>query len=114
MLHPYFEQFLPKTPGPASLPGSLHARYVRCGKPRCRCAGGDLHGPYFRHVWREDGRTVRRYVRAVDAPLVAAACAQYARLHPSQRAFQRTIREFSRASDEVIAVLDGLRAHGRD
>lgn len=28
------------------LAGSLVEQSRRCGKPGCRCAGGDLHGPY--------------------------------------------------------------------
>ena len=40
---------LPKT-------GSLQPEWRRCGKPRCRCASGPLHGPYWYLRWREGGR----------------------------------------------------------
>jgi len=29
------------------LPGSLRARHMQCGKQRCRCKTGSLHGPYY-------------------------------------------------------------------
>ena len=35
---------------------------VKCGKPRCRCAEGELHGPYwYAYAW-QDGRIRKRYV----------------------------------------------------
>ena len=41
------------------LRGSLHAEMKGCGKPACRCARGNLHGPYWSHRWREP--TARMY-----------------------------------------------------
>ena len=35
---------------------------VRCGKEKCRCASGELHGPYWYAYWSEDGRTKSQYV----------------------------------------------------
>ncbi|MGZ4881551.1 MAG: DUF6788 family protein [Halobacteriota archaeon] len=29
------------------LPGSLRKRHMQCGKRRCRCKTGTLHGPYY-------------------------------------------------------------------
>ena len=36
---------LPK-PIPAELPGAVCQQWVKCGKPNCHCARGELHGPY--------------------------------------------------------------------
>jgi hypothetical protein len=57
----------------APLAGSLQVRYVRCGKASCRCARGELHGPYARRVYWEAGRQRRQYVplAAVEATLDA-------------------------------------------
>src|SRR5688500_3008296 len=41
-------------------------QYVRCGKPKCRCVGGALHGPYFYHFTRENGRLRKRYNKKAD------------------------------------------------
>jgi hypothetical protein len=35
---------------------------VRCGKANCKCATGDLHGPYWYAYWTEKGRLRSKYV----------------------------------------------------
>lgn len=37
------------------LPGHIVTERVRCGKPNCRCARGELHGPYHYRRWRSGG-----------------------------------------------------------
>ncbi len=54
--------------------GSVSAQWVRCGKPSCRCARGERHGPYYYRFWREDGRLRKRYVPAAEVAAVQAAC----------------------------------------
>lgn len=36
--------------------------YVRCSKRNCKCAAGQLHGPYWYAYWSEGGRTRSQYV----------------------------------------------------
>jgi hypothetical protein len=63
-------------------PGSLHAELKRCGRPNCRCARGELHGPYwYVHRW-ERGRKRRRYVRMANLEAVRAGIIEWRRLHP--------------------------------
>lgn len=45
------------TPG-----GCYRLEKVRCGKDNCRCAGGELHGPYWYLYARKNGRLTSRYV----------------------------------------------------
>lgn len=35
---------------------------VRCGKKGCKCADGNLHGPYWYAYWSEDGKTKSKYI----------------------------------------------------
>ena len=42
-------------------------QYRKCGKTPCRCNTGALHGPYFFHFFRVDGRLAKRYIRKADA-----------------------------------------------
>ncbi len=35
---------------------------IRCGKERCKCAEGKLHGPYWYSYFSENGRTKSQYV----------------------------------------------------
>lgn len=45
-----------------ALPGSLARRYMRCGKPNCRCKADPptLHGPYLHWTRTVAGKTVTR------------------------------------------------------
>ena len=53
------------------LAGSLVEQSRRCGKPGCRCAGGELHGPYvYLSVGKAAGRGSLVYVPEALAPLV--------------------------------------------
>jgi hypothetical protein len=40
--------------------------FRRCGKPSCRCARGELHGPYVVAYYREGKRLRKRYVGKVQ------------------------------------------------
>ena len=78
------------------LRGTLRAELVRCGKPSCRCARGDRHGPYFYRRWREGGRQRRRYVKPADAESVRAGLAAWRRLHPRARSLRDELAELRR------------------
>ena len=71
---------LPKT-------GTLCPQWVRCGKPSCHCASGDLHGPYHYLLWRQGGRLHKRYMKAADVPAVQDRLRQQ---RESQRRQRRT------------------------
>ena len=80
------------------LNGAVCAQYKRCGKANCRCALGELHGPYFyRFQWYE-GRVVKEYVRLSDVEEVRAACARY-------RAMQDELREGRRHFHALLSQL---------
>jgi hypothetical protein len=91
---------MPKT-GP--LPGFLLANRVRCGKPTCRCARGELHGPYLYRRWREGGRQHRAYVKAAELERVRAGIAEWARLHPPAYRLSQELVELRR----LLRDLDG-------
>ena len=69
----------------APLPGFLQADLVRCGKPNCRCARGQRHGPYWYRRWHENGREHRQYIKAADVEAVRAACLAYRRQQRERR-----------------------------
>jgi hypothetical protein len=75
---PYFVCEVMKTKSsemlPKNLPAAVCSQYILCGKPACRCAGGDLHGPYFYCFWREDGKLKKSYVRKADVDRVRDLC----------------------------------------
>jgi len=61
-------------PLPKPLPGTVCPQWVRCGRPACRCARGQLHGPYYYRFFREKGRLKKTYVRQADVEQVRAQC----------------------------------------
>ncbi len=52
------------------LAGSLAEQTRRCGRPGCRCADGEPHGPYAYFTPRPAGRGRARYVPAGLAGVV--------------------------------------------
>src|SRR5687767_1537926 len=71
----FMSQGTSKTPDPLpkTLPGVVCAQRVRCGKPGCRCAGGEGHLAFYR-FWREGGRLRKCYARRTSLASVRAAC----------------------------------------
>jgi hypothetical protein len=59
---------------PKTLTGVVRPQWVSCGRPNCRCARGQLHGPYHYRFWRECGRLKKAYVRPADLEQVRARC----------------------------------------
>lgn len=52
-----------------ALPGSITERYMRCGKPTCRCADDPdkLHGPYLQWTRKHDGKTITKLLTPEQA-----------------------------------------------
>ena len=51
---------------------ALVCHRVRCGKPTCRCAAGEGHGPYHFLLWRQGRIQRRRYVKLDEVAAVRA------------------------------------------
>jgi hypothetical protein len=67
--------------------GALCPQWKRCGQAGCRCARGQLHGPYWCIFWRERGRLRKRYVRLAEV--------EAARAELRGRAEQRWLRRLA-------------------
>src|SRR5690242_19688912 len=80
----------------APLPGRLQVRNVRCGKPNCRCAQGQLHGPYARRVYWEAGRQRRQYVPLGDVEKTLDALARWREERESLQVEREGIRMMRR------------------
>lgn len=91
------------------LPGALDSRMVRCGKPNCRCAGGELHGPYYVRRWRSDGQRSSVYVRKRDVPAVKRAVETY---RQERRQDRRRMQEAMLAFRLIYRRLRGMLSEG--
>jgi hypothetical protein len=70
---------------PKMLPGVVCWQLVRCGRAGCRCAKGDLHGPYAYRFFRQGNRLRKEYVPNALAHQVTEAC-------EARREFRRQIK----------------------
>ena len=90
------------SPKTAPLPGSLQPEWKRCGKPGCRCARGELHGPYFYRYWYEAGRRHKAYVPRDRVAEVAAGLVRWQELHPRVWSIRQRLAELRRIEKEVL------------
>ena len=60
---------------PKILNGTVHTQFVKCGKSNCKCASGELHGAYYYHFVRVDGRLRKRYLKPSEVEEAQQACA---------------------------------------
>jgi hypothetical protein len=80
----------------AVLVGSLVEQTRRCGKPGCRCAGGDPHGPYAYFAAKTAGRGRSRYVPSNLVAVVRAGLARGEQV-------ETVLREVSAINAELLA-----------
>ncbi len=81
----------------ALLRGTLVSQGRRCGKETCRCATGDLHGPYtYLSVPRPGGRPRMVYVSADLVDLVSGQVVATARI-------EAMLAEISAINAELLA-----------
>jgi len=81
--------------------GAVCEQLIRCGKPNCRCAHGELHGPYFYMFYRDGGRLRKLYVKReyVDRLREAAETRRSNRRLVEKST--RLLREFKAALKEI-------------
>lgn len=80
----------------AVLAGSLVEQTRRCGKPGCRCAAGDPHGPYAYFAAKTAGRGRSRYVPSNLVAVVRAGLARGEQV-------ETVLREVSVINAELLA-----------
>ena len=57
--------------------GSLYSTYKKCGNKNCRCAKGELHGPFNYISKRVDGKTILTFVRKADESKITKEAQNY-------------------------------------
>jgi hypothetical protein len=75
------------------LSGSVHMEFKRCGKPRCRCSQGLLHGPYVYRHWRNDHRQHKAYVPISNLRTTLRALELYRARRPRPAQILRILSE---------------------
>lgn len=88
--------------------GTVHAQFVTCGKQNCKCVQGELHGAYYYHFVRVDGKLTKRYLKASEVEETRQACIRRRQHEQTERARAdatwnqfREIRESLRESQNL-------------
>ena len=57
--------------------GSIYETYKKCGNKNCRCAKGELHGPFFYLSRKVNGVTKLTFVRRADEDSIEEKAKNY-------------------------------------
>ena len=57
--------------------GSIYSTYKKCGNKKCRCAKGELHGPFNYISKKVDGKTILTFVRRADESKITKEAKNY-------------------------------------
>jgi hypothetical protein len=88
-------------------PGAICAQMVRCGRSNCKCARGELHGPYYYHFTRIAGVLNKRYVKAADV-------SRLREVYDTRRAIERQDRAAAQSNHRHWSILkEGLQESER-
>jgi hypothetical protein len=90
---------LATSPGFVS-PGSVVRRFMRCGKPNCRCRADppQLHGPYWQWTRAVNGKTITRNLTEEQARL-------YQEWIANRRRLTRILAEMDKVSERAATIL---------
>ena len=57
--------------------GSIYSAYKKCGNKNCRCAKGNLHGPFSYLSKKVDGKTILTFIRRADEDKIIGQAQNY-------------------------------------
>ena len=91
-----------------ALPGTLTRRYMRCGKPKCRCKADPpvLHGPYFHWTRTIAGKTITKTLTEEQA-------IRYQAWFDNARRLREAITELEATSLRALESTEGRKAKPR-
>ncbi len=87
------------------LRGSVFKVMKRCGKPNCKCAKWELHGPYYIRRWWRRGKRLSAYVKKSQLSATIEACSEYKRDRKETRAL---IKGMNDAGNSILRAMRGL------
>ena len=75
--------------------GTVLARMVKCGRPKCPCGVNPKkrHGPYFEWTYKEKGKTVNVRLTTEAAPIFQHAAKQYRTLKSDLARLEKLSRQ---------------------
>ncbi len=83
--------------------GLLHEVYRKCGKPSCKCAHGEEHGPYPALSVNREGKQKIVMVKKNVARIVITKSRRY-------RKFQETLVKIRKINKEIDRLLEEIKS----
>jgi len=89
----------------------VYERQTKCGKPTCKCAKGELHGPF---LWIYQKKTGRKAVSTTVAKDKAREAKELAGRYETLLKQRQKIRETDRKINELLNEIEILLEKGID
>ena len=81
----------------------VYERYRKCGKPNCKCAKGELHGPF---LWIYQKKKGRKVISTTVAEGKAAEAKEMAGRYTELLRLRQQIRESDQKMNELLNEYD--------
>lgn len=88
--------------GKPMIHGLPHKVFRRCGKTNCKCAQGQLHGPYPALSVNKDGKQRIVMIKKADALIIWEEASRY-------RSYQETLAKIRWINKEINELLEGVK-----
>lgn len=88
--------------GKSMVYGMPHKVFRRCGNSNCKCAKGELHGPYPALSVNKDGRQKIVMIKKADAFTIWEEASLY-------RSYQETLAKVRSINKEINELLEGVK-----
>jgi hypothetical protein len=88
--------------------GTLEVRRVKCGRSNCKCARGELHGPYTYVRTYRGGKRHRVYVRSNDVPALKEARSEHKESRASSRDLMQLLRKLSQETKNKRTLIQSI------
>lgn len=82
--------------------GCLVEKHRKCGKPRCKCAQGELHGSALYISRRVEGETRYHYVPKDKVDLAEVLVARHTKLYGARAQIQKMNRALNGVLDRIV------------
>ncbi len=84
--------------------GCLVEKYRKCGRPGCKCARGELHGPSLYISRRVEGKTRYDYVPKDKVDLAKVLVGRRTRLYKARAQIQKINQELNEVLDRIVGL----------
>lgn len=82
--------------------GSVYTTYKKCGNKNCKCARGELHGPFSYLSKKIDGKTILTFIRREDENKIVEQAKNY-------RKYSRAMAKLNRINKRIYDYIKRIK-----